>query len=221
MTSNFEVISLAAVTAVSYFIGNISPATLAARLHGVDIRKEGSGNPGTTNVLRTLGKKAAAGTLLIDVLKGFLPALAAGYFISDLAAVLCGTAALLGHMWPVCFKFQGGKGVATGFGVALAIDWHVGVIALLCAVLGVLVTKRMSCGSIIAAISFPFTVYIFEVHNVPGAMQWEPAWAACMGLLIIWRHRSNIKRLVKGEEPPLSFLSKKQEESMKQKKDRK
>lgn len=212
MISGPEVIGLIAAAAVSYFVGNISPATLVGRIHGVDIRKEGSGNPGTTNVLRTLGKKAAACTLLIDVLKGFLPAFLAGMFLSGLAAILCGTAALLGHMWPVCFRFRGGKGVATGFGVALAVDWRVGLIALLCALLGVLITKRMSCGSIVAAISFPFTVYLFEVHNISGALGWEHIWAACMALLIIWRHRSNIARLVKGEEPPLSFLSGKSEE---------
>ena len=148
MTRSVEFICLIALPILSYFIGNISPATLVGKLHGVDIRKEGSGNPGTTNVLRTLGKKAAACTLLIDILKGFIPAFLAGIFISRLAAILCGTAALLGHMWPVCFRFRGGKGVATGFGVALAIDWRVGLTALLCALLGVLVTKRMSCGSI-------------------------------------------------------------------------
>ena len=90
-------------------------------------------------MLRTLGKKEAAATLLVDVLKGFLPTFAAGLAVSDLAAILCATAALLGHMWPVCFRFQGGKGVATGFGAALAIDWKVGLLALLFAVLGVVI----------------------------------------------------------------------------------
>ena len=211
MTRSVEFICLIALPILSYFIGNISPATLVGKLHGVDIRKEGSGNPGTTNVLRTLGKKAAACTLLIDILKGFIPAFLAGIFISRLAAILCGTAALLGHMWPVCFRFRGGKGVATGFGVALAIDWRVGLTALLCALLGVLVTKRMSCGSIAAALSFPAAVYLFIVQQNNAPMGWEHIWAACMAILIIWRHRSNIARLVKGEEPPLSILSKKSE----------
>lgn len=109
LSRSVEILCLVILPVISYFIGNISPATLVGRLYGVDIRKEGSGNPGTTNVLRTLGKKEAAATLLVDVLKGFLPTFAAGLAVSDLAAILCATAALLGHMWPVCFRFQGGK----------------------------------------------------------------------------------------------------------------
>ena len=206
LSRSVEILCLVILPVISNFIGSISPATLIGRLYGVDIRKEGSGNPGTTNVLRTLGKKAAAATRLVDVLKGFLPTFAAGLAVSDLAAILCATAALLGHMWPVCFRFQGGKGVATGFGAALAIDWKVGLLALLFAVLGVLLTKRMSCGSIFAAVSFPVFTYIF-VSAAPGAMGWEYIWAVCMAVLIIWRHRKNIVRLIHREEPPLSFLS--------------
>ena len=109
-------------------------------------------------------------------------------------------------MWPVCFRFQGGKGVATGFGAALAIDWRVGLLALLFAALGVLVTKRMSCGSVAAAVSFPILVYIF-ISRADGSMGWEYIWAATMGLLIIWRHRTNILRIIHGEEPALTFFS--------------
>lgn len=202
MTKGIEMACLIILPVISYFIGNISPATVIGRLYGVDIRKEGSGNPGTTNVLRTLGKKAAACTLLIDVIKGFLPVFIAGMAVSRLCAIECGTAALLGHMWPICYRFKGGKGVATGFGVALALDWRVGLTALLFAAAGVLLSKRMSVGSIAAAVSFPAAVYIFMVNT-----GWEPVWAVCMALLIIFKHRTNIVRLAKGEEPPLRFLS--------------
>ena len=94
--------------ACSYFIGCISPATIVAKANGIDIRKEGSGNPGTTNVLRTLGKKAAAVTLIIDILKGAVPVII-GAFAGPVFAFGCGTMAMIGHVWPFQFKFKGGK----------------------------------------------------------------------------------------------------------------
>lgn len=213
------ILCLALLAVVSYFIGNISPATLVGRMHGIDIRSQGSGNPGTTNVLRTLGKRAAACTLIIDIMKGFLPAFFSGFIVNaffdigqtgidifDLSAAVCGTFALIGHMWPVCFKFKGGKGVATGFGVLMALDWKVVLTALFFAAAGVLISKRMSVGSIAAAISFPIAVYIF-ITRLNISAQWEMIWSALLAVLVIWRHRSNIGRLIKGEEPSLSFLS--------------
>ena len=113
MTKGAEILCLVICFLVGYFAGNISPATVVGKMYGIDIRKEGSGNPGTTNVLRTLGKKAAAGTLVIDVLKGFLPAAAAGLLVSETALIVAATGAILGHMWPVFFQFKGGKGVAS------------------------------------------------------------------------------------------------------------
>lgn len=186
---------------ISYMIGNLSPATIVGKLHGVDIRKEGSGNPGTTNVLRTLGKKAAACTLVIDILKGFIPVIIGRMVGGELIAVCCGTAAFAGHNWPVIYKFKGGKGIATGFGMILAIDWRVGLIALASAVIGVLITKRMSCGSILAAVIFSVATFIFRPRL--------GIWSAILALIMIWKHRANIQRIIKGEEPPLGFLSKK------------
>lgn len=200
----FEEVSigiLVAGTIISYFIGNLSPATIMGKLHGVDIRKEGSGNPGTTNVLRTLGKKAAACTLLIDILKGLIPVLAGRWIGGELMACCCGTAAFAGHNWPVAYKFKGGKGIATGFGMILGLDWRIGLIALAAAVLGVLVTKRMSCGSIFAAIMFSVATFIFRPRL--------GIWSVVLALIIIVKHRSNIQRLIRGEEPPLGFLTKK------------
>ena len=98
---------------VSYFIGNISPAILLGRLHGVDIRNEGSGNAGTTNVLRVLGKKAAFMTLLTDVLKGTVAVVLFGLLFGKFAAMISVVTVFLGHLWPIVFGFKGGKGVAT------------------------------------------------------------------------------------------------------------
>ncbi len=251
--TSFDLAWMTGLFAVGYLLGNISPATLMGKIYGVDIRKEGSGNPGTTNVLRTLGKKAAACTLLIDVLKGFLPALAGkmlaasfgsaasladvttnasdSVFVSAAAAqdaqgilwaICAGTGALLGHMWPVVFRFKGGKGIATGFGVALALDWRVGLTALVFAALGALVTKRVSCGSVAAAVTFPIAVYFFIVRDIYISQSgysggWEHIWAACIGILVIWKHRSNLLRIVRGEEPSFSFLSKRDEKNEKDK----
>ncbi len=187
---------------VSYFLGNISPATIAGKLGGIDIRQEGSGNPGTTNVLRTLGKKAAAATLAVDVLKGVVPVLLGRYISGELCAYFCGTAALLGHMFPVIYKFKGGKGIATGFGALLALDWRTGLLCLLSCVIFTLLTKRMSVGSIAAAVSLPVYHCLFRgIELLP--------WSAAVALLLIWKHRDNIKRLIKGEEPKLGFLEKK------------
>ena len=192
------------LVAAAYFLGNLSPSTIVARMHGIDIRKAGSGNPGTTNTLRTVGKKAAAITLLIDILKGVAAVLLGRFFGGEVLAYLCGTAAFLGHIWPVVYKFKGGKGIATGFGVLVALDWRVGLIALAAAVAGALISRRMSVGSIAAAISLPVTYGIF--HGMPLVF-----WALCLAAIVIWRHRSNIVRLMNHEEPPIGFLDRKKE----------
>lgn len=195
-----SLIIAAAAVAVSYLIGNISPATLAGRLHGVDIRKEGSGNPGTTNVLRTLGVRAAACTLLVDVMKGALPVIA-GYMLGgSVLACACGTAAFLGHIYPVFFSFKGGKGIATGFGVIVAFDLKAGLLCLAAALIGAALSRRMSVGSIAAAIILPVTFFITRPDYF--------IWSVCLALIVLWRHRSNIIRLIHGEEPPMSFTHK-------------
>ena len=199
---NISSIIIAAVSVViSYFIGNISPATIVGKLHGVDIRKEGSGNPGTTNVLRTLGVKAAACTLLIDVLKGVIPVLAGRLIGGEALACFCGTAAFFGHIWPVCFGFKGGKGVATGFGVIVAFNWPTSIVCLATALAGALISRRMSVGSIAAAVAFPIMFFFVKPYYL--------IWSVCLAVIVLWRHRANIVRLVKGEEPPMSFSKKK------------
>lgn len=183
--------------AVAYFLGNISPSTLLARAVGKDIKKEGSGNAGTTNALRVLGKKAALITLAVDIGKGVLAVLLGTFFGSSMTAMLCALAAFLGHVWPVCFRFKGGKGVAVAFGALLGVNWHLALAALAVVAVVVALTRMVSLGSVLAAVSFPVLAYFMEPDFI---------FVGCiMAALLIYAHRGNIKRILKGEENKLSF----------------
>ena len=183
--------------AAAYFLGNISPSTLLARSVGKDIKKEGSGNAGTTNALRVLGKKAALITLAVDIGKGVLAVLLGTFFGSPMTAMLCALAAFLGHVWPVCFHFKGGKGVAVAFGALLGVNWQLALAALAVVAVVVALTRMVSLGSVLAAVSFPVLAYFMEPDFL---------FIGCiMAALLIYAHRGNIKRLLKGEENKLSF----------------
>lgn len=193
----------AAAVVIAYFMGNISPAILIGRLHGVDIRKEGSGNAGTTNVLRVLGKRAAAETLAVDIFKGVL-AVALGKIFGGFAltepqvlAALCAAAVLLGHIWPLCFGFRGGKGIATGFGAIITFQWQIGLGLLIIALSGIILSQRVSVGSVLAALALPVLTWFFapgfEIVFVP------------LALIVLWKHRANIGRILSGKEPKISF----------------
>lgn len=185
------------VIIIAYFLGNISPSILLGRARGVDIKKEGSGNAGTTNALRVLGKKAAVITLIIDIGKGFA-AVQIGCLLSGAqAAMFCALAAFIGHIWPLLFRFKGGKGVAVAFGTILAINWQLALIALGIVALTVLITRMVSMGSVIAAVSFPIISYFLEKDFF-----W---FGIVMALIMLYAHRSNIKRIIHGEEHKLSF----------------
>lgn len=182
---------------IAYFLGNISPSILLGRAKGVDIKKEGSGNAGTTNALRVLGKKAAVITLIVDIGKGFV-AVQIGYWLSgSQAAMFCALAAFIGHIWPLLFRFKGGKGVAVAFGTVLAINWQLALLALGIVALTVLITRMVSMGSVMAAVSFPLISYFLERDFF-----W---FGIVMALIMLYAHRSNIKRIIKGEENKLSF----------------
>ncbi len=179
----------------AYLIGNISPSILLARRQKIDIRNEGSGNAGTTNALRVLGKKAAVITLIIDILKGTIAVLIANYIGGGFTAELCTVAVFAGHVWPVIFGFKGGKGVATCFGALMGLNPLLGLSALGVVALGVLVTKRMSAGSIIGALSFPLLAYFLQpTFIITGSI---------MAAIVVIKHRANIVRMIKGEEPAL------------------
>ena len=184
---------------IAYLLGSISPSIIQGRLAGVDIKKEGSGNAGTTNTLRVLGKKAALITLIIDICKAVL-AVFLGSTQGDLCSYICAVAVFAGHIWPVYFGFKGGKGVATAFGAILMVNWKLALIALAIAAVLTIVTKRMSVGSIFAALGMAVLSVFMEKGFWP--------YAAVIAIMIIIKHRANIKRLLSGTEPPISFKKK-------------
>ena len=185
---------------IAYMLGNISPSTILAKAKGIDIKKSGSGNAGTTNALRVLGAKAAVITLVIDIGKGFLAVFLAGIFLNPMQVSFCALAVFLGHVWPLLLKFKGGKGVATAFGALLALNWKLALICLGIVVLVVLVTRMVSLGSVTAALAFPFLAYFMEKEFLPAGI--------CMALILIFKHRANIARILSGNESKLSFKKK-------------
>ncbi|HHI77260.1 MAG TPA: glycerol-3-phosphate 1-O-acyltransferase [Gammaproteobacteria bacterium] len=181
---------------IAYLLGSVSSAIIVCRLLGLpDPRERGSGNPGATNVLRIGGKKAAAITLLGDMLKGLLPMLAGHWLVvSPAVLALTGLAAFLGHLYPVFFRFRGGKGVATALGVQLGLYWPIGASV---AALWLFVAKVLRISSAAALVSqglAPLIVWWFWPAPELVAMQ------VAITLLLFWRHRDNIRRLRRGEE---------------------
>lgn len=188
--------------ALAYFLGCISPATIVAKMNGIDIRKEGSGNPGTTNVLRVVGKKQAAITLAVDVGKGAAAVLLGG-IAGPMFAYGCAVMVQIGHCWPFQFKFKGGKGVAVALGAILAISPVAALTALLCFIVVVLITRYVSLGSCIAGVVLP-SLILFVLPD----FFW---FAIIMACILIFKHRANIARLIHGEESKLSFHKKEEE----------
>jgi len=185
-----------ALVVVAYLLGSLSAAIILCRLMGLpDPRSQGSGNPGATNVLRFGGKKLAALTLLGDMLKGLIPVVAAR-FVTDDATVLAlvALAAFLGHLFPIFFGFRGGKGVATALGVLLGLSWQVGVAVLVTWIVMALLFRISSLSALIAAMLSPLYGWWFTNSLVYIEMM------AVMAILLLWRHRSNIERLLSGKE---------------------
>ena len=184
----------------AYLLGSISSAIIVCHIMGLpDPRSQGSNNPGATNVLRIGGKKAAAITLLGDMLKGLLPMLAAHLLeATPPVLALCGIAAFLGHLYPVFFGFKGGKGVATALGVQFGLHWGIGLAV---ALIWLLVAKVVNISSLSALISMAFAPLIVWVV-------WPETELVVMQLIItiilFWRHRSNIRNLVQGAEGKIS-----------------
>ena len=167
---------------------------ILARLAGVkDIRKEGSGNIGATNVLRVAGKKVAAATLLLDALKGFIPVVVAKSVHADYG-VLAALAAFLGHVFPVWLKFKGGKGVATLMGIVVALYWPLGLVYAV-VWLGLLAGLRISSvAGMAAALSAPFAAALFSRFDLVLLL-------LALALIVLWKHRENVDRLFSGTEP--------------------
>ncbi len=200
------------VTIIAYLLGSISfSVIIGKKMAGFDVRKKGSGNAGTTNVLRTVGKKASVITLLCDVLKGVIAVLVAyiaGLIIKDIDKVLlielAGIAVILGHTFPIFFQFKGGKGVATALGVLLITNWNIGLICLVFALILMILTKMVSVGSLAAAVLFPVLV-IFMPHNAYLVNGNYIIFSVLLAVLVIFNHRENVKRLLTGTENKIDF----------------
>ncbi|MEK6789287.1 MAG: glycerol-3-phosphate 1-O-acyltransferase PlsY [Pseudomonadota bacterium] len=179
---------------LAYLLGSVSAAIIVCRLMGLpDPRTDGSGNPGTTNVLRIGGKPAALLTLAGDMLKGVIPVLMAReYGMSDVLLSAVGVAAFLGHLYPIFFRFEGGKGVATAFGVMLTLHWGLGVAVVLLWVSAFALTRISSVGAITAFVAAPFLAGWLMPEAVVGI--------AVMSVMLLARHKTNILALVKGTE---------------------
>ena len=186
----------AAVVLIAYLAGSIASAILVCRAMGLpDPRGEGSGNPGATNVLRMAGKGPAALTLAGDVLKGVAPVLlASGLSRSPTVVALAALAAFLGHLYPLYFRFQGGKGMATALGAIAALAWPVA--GVMCAIWLVVAaaTRYSSLAAMTAAVAAPIAALWLAPHPAnPGVL-------TVVAILLLWRHRANIRRLARGTE---------------------
>lgn len=198
-----------AIAIIAYAIGSINFAVILSRkLAGFDVREKGSKNAGTTNVLRTVGKKAAAFTLVLDILKGIVAisiAILAQKIWTEINVntlkYIAGFMVILGHTFPIFFEFRGGKGVATAIGVLLMLNWKIGLICLIFGLVIIAVSKMVSLGSISAAILFPIlTIFLQEDFNLIGILI-----SFAIALLVVFNHRTNIKRIKEGKENKLSF----------------
>jgi glycerol-3-phosphate acyltransferase PlsY len=192
-----SVISIFLVCLIGYFLGAISFAVIVARSQGVDILKEGSGNPGATNVKRILGAKFGNTVFALDALKGFIAAAwpLIAYHGDTRLAVIGLIAAILGHSFSVFLKFRGGKGVATTIGGLLALMWPVLLIGLVVWLILFYSTKVVALASILFAVSLPISSYFFYDVKDPRFYL-----AVILAVLIVVRHRSNISRMFSGQE---------------------
>jgi glycerol-3-phosphate acyltransferase PlsY len=197
-----------AVLVASYLVGSLSFAVIVSRLMGLnDPRSYGSKNPGATNVLRSGSKKAAIMTLLLDAFKGWLPvALVLAYGPEHGAgaglAALAGLAAFLGHLYPVFFGFAGGKGVATAVGVVVGVNGSLALAVVLSFAIVLFFSRYVSLASMVAAVFAP-VFYLFGDEVAWQASLPEVLSLAVMALLLVWRHRENIHRLMAGTESQL------------------
>lgn len=194
------------VAIVAYCIGSISSSVIISKkMAGFDVREKGSKNAGSTNVLRTVGKKAAILTLICDVLKGVVSVLIAfivGKIVSDVDPALlvqvAGVAAVVGHTFPIFFGFKGGKGVATSLGVLFMVNWQMALICLVFALVLIVITRMVSVGSITASILFPvLAIFLRDNYLVPGNYI---IFGIILAVFIAYNHRSNIQRILSGTE---------------------
>ncbi len=186
---------------LGYLFGSFPSGYLAGRIaKGIDIRSLGSGSTGATNVLRHIGKRAAISVFLLDVFKGVLSILVAKYFLlNDSWQVAIGLSTLIGHIWPIWLNWKGGKAVATGLGIFLGISWQVGLATLGIFIIMITLFRIVSLASVSAALTLPLIMFLsFRTSNISVPFLVISLLAMT---LVIWRHRENIVRLIKGKEP--------------------
>ena len=202
---------------IAYCIGSINfSVIISKKVAGFDVREKGSGNAGSTNMLRSVGKKAAAITLLCDILKGVVSiviSIIIGNLIDginkELLLQIAGIAVVIGHTFPIFFTFKGGKGVATSLGILLMSNWKIGLICLVFALVLMALTKMVSLGSCAAAVLFPvLTLFINDSYTVLTDGKKGSTYliySVILAIIVLYNHRSNIKRLLNGTENKLSF----------------
>lgn len=205
------------IAIIAYLIGSINfSVILSKKMAGFDVRQKGSGNAGTTNMLRSVGKKAAAITLICDILKGVVSigiAILVGYLFNaqnkSILVQIAAIAVVIGHTFPIFFGFKGGKGVATSLGVLIMTNWQIGLICLAIAIIIMAITKMVSLGSCMAAIAFPLLTYfaanIFENAYIVKEGNSYFVYSIILAVIVLFNHRSNIKRIITGKENKLSF----------------
>ncbi len=185
---------------VGYLMGSISPSVILTKLaYKKDVRGEGSGNAGATNVARVFGMKAGIITLMCDIIKLVIPMLIGRMFNGDLGVLIAGVAGIIGHCFPVFFNFKGGKGVSVAVTIAIFLGWQQVVIGLSVFIIVMLICRIVSVGSMLAALSIAVTTLIFAGDNI-----YKIILSVVTAALIVFMHRENIVRLIKGEEKKFS-----------------
>ncbi len=201
------------VAIIAYLIGSINFSVIfSKKMAGFDVREKGSGNAGTTNMLRSVGKKAAAITLICDILKGVVAILIA-MFISwafkvenaSLLVQIAGIAVVLGHTFPIFFGFKGGKGVATSLGILIMSNWQIGLICLVFGVVLIALTRMVSLGSCAAAVLFPVLTLFINEHYIVSQGSSYLIYSIILAVIVLFNHRSNIQRILSGKENKISF----------------
>ena len=198
---------------IAYLIGSINfSVILSKKMAGFDVREKGSGNAGSTNMLRSVGKGAAVLTLLCDILKGvvaILIAIGIGNLVKDadkgLLVQIAGVAVVLGHTFPIFFGFKGGKGVATSLGILLMTNWQIGLICLVFALVLMVLTQMVSLGSCAAAVLFPVLTLFIKEHYIVAEGGNYFIYSVILAVIVLYNHRSNIKRMLNGTENKLSL----------------
>ena len=187
----------------SYLLGCIQTGVIISGAQHVDIRAHGSKSTGTTNVFRVLGAKASLVTFVGDVLKGVLACLLGLWLLGNTGASMAGIAVVLGHMYPIFYKFKGGKGVATSLGTSLVLNPLLGLILLAVSAVGIAITHVVSIFSIVSLVAFGLINPFLCKGDVA-----EIIYSIVLALLVVWAHRTNIKRLLSGTENKLDFSRK-------------